>query len=155
MVNFFRILDSDRHVLFCPMNFVADTYMGCPHACWYCYAPSFVVRFKKHADSFQGFRNFKRRFKSDRDLEKIEAAIERGEVKGTYNKKQASFIKEAIKHRHPLRIGSVSEPFGLPLENQYENTPKDIGIHIDMTQAVLEKLRVDEPKYPVDKPHRW
>ena len=28
-------------------------------------------------------------------------------------------------------------------------------LHIDMTHAILEKLRADELKYPVDKPHRW
>jgi len=130
MVDFFRILDSDRHVLFCPMNFVADTYMGCPHGCWYCYAPSYVVRFKKYENSFQGFRNFRRRFKSDRDFEKIEAAIEHGEVKGTCSKEKENFIKEAIRHKHPLRIGSVSEPFGALLENQYRDTYRVLEILI-------------------------
>ena len=150
MVNFFRILDQDRHVLFCPMNFVADTYMGCPHACWYCYAPSYAVWFKKYKISFQGFRNFRRRFKSDRDFEKIEAAIERGEVKGTCNKKQENFIKEAIKHKHPLRIGSVSEPFGLPLENQYGDTYKVLEMLIahDYPFVVCTKSPlVATPKY--------
>lgn len=124
MVNFFRILDSDRHVLFCPMNFVADVYIGCPHGCWYCYAPSYVERFKKYESSFRGFRNFRRRFKSERDIERIKAAIERGEVKGTCSEGQESFVKEAIKHKHPLRIGSVSDPFGEPLENQCGDTYK-------------------------------
>jgi len=132
------------------MNFVADTYMGCPHACWYCYAPSYAVWFKKYKISFQGFRNFRRRFKSDRDFEKIEAAIERGEVKGTCNKKQENFIKEAIKHKHPLRIGSVSEPFGLPLENQYGDTYKVLEMLIahDYPFVVCTKSPlVATPKY--------
>lgn len=128
MVNFFRILDSDRHVLFCPMNFVADTYMGCPHACWYCYAPSFAQRFKKYEAGFQGFRNFKRRFKRDKDFEKIEVAIKGGKVKGTCSTKQENFVAKAIKNKHPLRIGSVSEPFGIPLEKQYEDTYRILEI---------------------------
>ena len=121
MVNFFRILDSERHIAFCPMNFVADTYIGCPHACWYCYAPSFVVR-GNFGNSFQGFRNFRRRFKSERDFEKIEAAIKDGKVKGTCSKEHEPFVTKAIKQKHPLRIGSVSEPFGRPLEDQYGDT---------------------------------
>jgi len=28
-------------------------------------------------------------------------------------------------------------------------------LYIDLTQVILEKLRADELKYPVDKPHRW
>jgi len=130
MVNFFRILHQDRHILFCPMNFVADTYIGCPHACWYCYAPSSAVRFKNYKNSFQGFRNFKRRFRSDRDFEKIKAAIEYGEVKGTCYKEQENLIREAIRHKHPLRIGSLSDPFGAPLENQYEDTYRVMEILI-------------------------
>jgi DNA repair photolyase len=38
MIDFFRLLKSDRHVVFCPMNFVADTYRGCPPGCLYRYA---------------------------------------------------------------------------------------------------------------------
>ena len=129
MVNFFRMLDSERHIAFCPMNFVADTYIGCPHACWYCYAPSFVVR-GNFENSFQGFRNFRRRFKSERDFEKIEAAIRDGNVKGTCSREQENFIAEAIKHKHPLRVGSVSDPFGLPLENQYGDTHRVLEILI-------------------------
>jgi len=29
------------------------------------------------------------------------------------------------------------------------------ALNIDMTQIVLEKLRADEVKYPLEKPHRW
>jgi DNA repair photolyase len=130
VVNFFRLLDSERHIAFCPMNFVADVYIGCPHACWYCYAPSFVVRGNFEA-SFQGFRKFRRRFKSGSDFEKIESAIKEGNVKGTCNKEQEAFISAAIKHRHPLRIGSVSEPFGLPLEDQFGDTYRILEILIE------------------------
>lgn len=28
-------------------------------------------------------------------------------------------------------------------------------LSIDMAQTVLKKLREDEAKYPIDKPHRW
>lgn len=129
MVNFFRMLSSERHVAFCPMNFVADVYIGCPHACWYCYAPSFVVR-GGFETSFKGFRDFRRRLKSDSDFEKIESAIKNGEIKGTCDREQESFISAAIKHKHPLRIGSVSEPFGAPLENQYGDTYRILEIVI-------------------------
>jgi len=129
MVNFFRILDGDRHIAFCPMNFVADTYIGCPHACWYCYAPSFVVR-RGFEDSFQAFRKFRRRFKSKSDFRKIELAIEYGRVGGVCDKKQERLISKAIEHKHPLRIGSVSEPFGLPLESQYGDTYRILEIFI-------------------------
>ncbi|UCG36740.1 MAG: hypothetical protein JSV64_00200 [Candidatus Bathyarchaeota archaeon] len=121
MINFFRLLDSNRHIVFCPMNFVADTYVGCPHGCWYCYAPSFSAR-GGFEDSFPKFRNFRRRFNCDRDFEKIEAALEGGMVKGTCSRKQEEFVAKALEHRHPLRIGSVSEPFGVPLEKQYRDT---------------------------------
>jgi DNA repair photolyase len=130
MVNFFRILDSSRHIAFCPMNFVADTYIGCPHACWYCYAPSFVVP-GKFETSFQGFRNFRRRFRTERDFEKIKAAIKDRKVKGTCNKEKEVLIAKAIEHKHPLRIGSVSEPFGLPLEKEYGDTYKILEILIE------------------------
>jgi len=129
MVNFFRILDSERHIAFCPMNFVADVYMGCPHACWYCYAPSYAVR-RKFEPSFERFRNFRRRFKSSSDFEKIESAIKGGKVKGTCAGKQELYVSTAIKQRHPLRIGSVSEPFGLPLERQFEDTYRILEILI-------------------------
>ncbi|MEM2806853.1 MAG: radical SAM protein [Candidatus Bathyarchaeia archaeon] len=129
MVNFFRILDSERHIAFCPMNFVADVYVGCPHACWYCYAPSFVVR-GNFETSFQGFRNFRRRFKSESDFEKIEYAIKEGYAKGTCNKEQEPFVSAAIKHRQPLRIGSVSDPFGSPLENKWGDTYRILEILI-------------------------
>lgn len=129
MVNFFRILNSDRHIAFCPMNFVADVYIGCPHACWYCYAPSFVVRggFEK---SFKGFRDFRRRFRSDSDFEKIESALKEGKVHDTCDKEKEPFISAAIKHKHPLRIGSVSEPFGSPLENRWGDTYRILEIMI-------------------------
>jgi len=129
MVNFFRILDSERHIAFCPMNFVADIYMGCPHACWYCYAPSYTER-RKFDPSFQRFRNFRRRFKSGSDFEKIELAIKEGKVKGTSAVEQELYVSTAIKHRHPLRIGSVSDPFGLPLESQFEDTYRILEILI-------------------------
>lgn len=129
MVNFFRILDSERHVAFCPMNFVADVYIGCPHACWYCYAPSFVVP-GDFEISFKGFRNFRRRLKEDSDFKKIESAIKSGEVKGVCDRKQEPFISAAIRHKHPLRIGSVSEPFGAPLENLYGDTYRILEILI-------------------------
>lgn len=127
MVNFFRMLESERHIAFCPMNFVADVYIGCPHACWYCYAPSFVMRgnFEK---SFKGFRDFRRRFKSDADFEKIESAIKGGKVKGTCDSEQELFISTAIKHKHPLRVGSVSEPFGSPLESQWGDAHRILEI---------------------------
>lgn len=128
MVSFFRILDSDRHVFFCPMNFAADTYKGCPHGCWYCYAPSYAARFRKYRESFGLFRNFRPRLKSERDLEKIEKAIETADVKGTCDKKQEDFVRTAIKHRHPLRVGSVSDPFGLPLEREQRTTYKILEI---------------------------
>jgi DNA repair photolyase len=130
VVNFFRLLDSERHIAFCPMNFVADVYIGCPHACWYCYAPSFTER-RKFGPSFERFRNFRRRFKSDSDFEKIESAIKYGKVKGTCAEKQEYYISAAIKQRHPLRIGSVSEPFGLPLENQLGDTYRILEILIE------------------------
>lgn len=129
MINFFRILDSELHIAFCPMNFVADVYMGCPHACWYCYAPSYAER-RKFESSFQKFRNFRRRFKSHLDFEKIESAIEEGKVKGTCAGKQELYVSAAIKQRHPLRIGSVSDPFGLPLESQFEDTYRVLEILI-------------------------
>jgi DNA repair photolyase len=122
MVDFFRILASDRHVFFCPMNFVADTYMGCSHSCLYCYAPSYSARFKRYENSFQIFRNFRPRFKSIRDFERIENAIANGNVKGTCPKNQEALVKKAIEHKQPLRIGSVSDPFGIPLENEREDT---------------------------------
>jgi len=150
MVTFFRLLDTERHVVFCPMNFVADTYMGCPHGCWYCYAPSYVVRFKKYESSFPIFRNFRRRFKGDRDFKKIEDAIEHGEVKGTCIKKEENFVRKAIKHKHPLRIGSVSDPFGVPLENQYGDTYRVLEILVahDYPFVVCTKSPlVATPKY--------
>lgn len=107
--------------MFCPMNFVADTYIGCPHGCWYCYAPSFAAR-GSFEDSFPRFRNFRRRLSGERDYEKIEAAIGGGRVKGTCNTKQEEFITYAIKHKQPLRIGSVSEPFGASQENLHQDT---------------------------------
>jgi len=149
MVNFFRLLDSERHIAFCPMNFVADVYIGCPHACWYCYAPSFVVR-GNFETSFQGFRNFRRRFKSDSDFEKIETAIKKGNVKGTCSKEQETFIYAAIKHRHPLRIGSVSEPFGLPLENQFGDTYRILEILVENNYPFVVCTKsplVATPKY--------
>jgi DNA repair photolyase len=111
------------------MNFVADVYMGCPHACWYCYAPSYTER-RKFDPSFQRFRNFRRRFKSSSDFEKIELAITEGKVKGTSAVEQELYVSAAIKHRHPLRIGSVSDPFGLPLESQFEDTYRILEILI-------------------------
>jgi DNA repair photolyase len=112
------------------MNFVADTYIGCPHACWYCYAPSFVAP-RKFETSFQEFRNFRRRFRTERDFEKIKAAIKDGKVKGTCNREKEVLIAKAIEHKHPLRIGSVSEPFGLPLEKEYGDTYKILEILIE------------------------
>ncbi|MBO3840283.1 MAG: radical SAM protein [Thermoproteota archaeon] len=111
------------------MNFVADVYIGCPHACWYCYAPSFVVR-GSFEMSFKGFRNFRRRLKRDSDFEKIESAIKNGEVRGTCDREQEPFISAAIRHKHPLRIGSVSEPFGVPLENRYGDTYRILEIMV-------------------------
>jgi DNA repair photolyase len=84
----------------------------------------------KFEKSFEGFRDFRRRFKSERDFEKIEVAIEDGKVKGICRKHQEEFIAKAIKHKHPLRIGSVSEPFGLPLEKEYGDTYRVLEILI-------------------------
>jgi DNA repair photolyase len=131
------------------MNFVADTYIGCPHACWYCYAPSFVVR-GNFESSFQGFRKFRRRFKSEKDFEKIEAAIRDGTVKGTCNKEQENFIAQAIEHKHPLRVGSVSDPFGLPLENQYGDTYRVLEMLISYNYPFVVCTKsplVATPKY--------
>jgi DNA repair photolyase len=111
------------------MNFVADTYKGCPHACWYCYAPAYAER-RKFEPSFQRFREFKRRFSKDADFEKIESAIRWGKVKGTCPSEQEPFISVAIKQRQPLRIGSVSDPFGSPLENQWGDTYRILEILI-------------------------
>ncbi len=110
MVDFFRILASNRHIFFCPMNFVADTYIGCPHSCLYCYAPSYSARFKRYESSSQIFRKFRPRFKSSLDFEKIEDAIENGNVKGACPKNQEELVEKASAHRQPLRIGSVSDP---------------------------------------------
>ncbi|MEM3755271.1 MAG: radical SAM protein [Candidatus Bathyarchaeia archaeon] len=148
-MDFFRLLISERHIAFCPMNFVADTYTGCPHACWYCYAPSFAKR-GKYDISFQKFRDFKRKFNSDEDFEKIRNAINKGKVKGTCNKKQELLIAKAIEHKHPLRIGSVSEPFGLPLENQYGDTYKILEILIENNYPFVVCTKsplVATPKY--------
>jgi DNA repair photolyase len=122
------------------MNFVADTYMGCPHGCWYCYAPSFAVR-GSFEDSFPKFRNFRRRINGERDFEKIAAAIEDGKAKGTCSRKQEEYVAEALKHRHPLRIGSVSEPFGIPLEKQHRDTYKvlEMLIHHDYPFVICTK----------------
>jgi DNA repair photolyase len=150
MVNFFRILESERHVAFCPMNFVADIYIGCPHACLYCYAPSFAAR-KRFELSFEEFRNFRRRFKSDSDFKKIELAISEGNVKGTCSiKEQEPFVSAAIKHKHPLRIGSVSEPFGLPLETQYGDAYKILEILISNNYPFVVSTKsplVATPRY--------
>lgn len=132
MVDFFRILDTERHVVFCPMNFVADTYKGCPHACWYCYAPS--ARRRGFEESFKSFRDFKPRLK-DNDFEGIEVALKGGDVSGVCRKGQETLVAEALQHKHPLRIGSVSEPFGLPLEKDRQHTYR-----------ILEKLA--EYDYP-------
>jgi DNA repair photolyase len=131
------------------MNFVADTYMRCPHACWYCYAPSFTER-GKFEQSFRRFRNFGRRFKSDRDFEKIEIAIKEGKVKGTCYKHQESFISIALKQRQPLRIGSVSDPFGLPLENQWGDTYRILKILVSNNYPFVVCTKsplVATPKY--------
>jgi DNA repair photolyase len=110
------------------MNLVADVYWGCPHACWYCYAPSAAVR-RNFETSFQKFRNFKRVFKKQSDFERVEKAIKDGTVKGVCSKReQEPFVAAAIKHKHPLRIGSLSEPFGLPLENQWGDTYRILEI---------------------------
>jgi DNA repair photolyase len=122
MVTFFRVLDSDRHVFFCPMNFAADTYKGCPHGCCYCYAPSYAARFKKYSESFQLFRRFRPRLDNRNDLTKIERAVETSNVKGTCDEKQEVLVKKAIEHKQPLRVGSVSEPFGSPLESDRGDT---------------------------------
>jgi DNA repair photolyase len=37
-------------------------------------------------------------------------------------------VKKAIEHKQPLRIGSVSDPFGIPLENEREDTYKTLEI---------------------------
>ncbi|MEM0084036.1 MAG: radical SAM protein [Candidatus Methanomethylicia archaeon] len=150
MVSFFRILDSERHIAFCPMNFVADVYIGCPHACWYCYAPSFAV-YGNYETSFQKFRNFRRRFKGESDFEKIEYAIKTGNVKGTCcRKEQESFVSLAIKRKHPLRIGSVSDPFGLPLESELGDTYRILEILIENDYPFIVCTKspfVATPKY--------
>ena len=119
MVDFFRILDSERHIAFCPMNFVADTYRGCPHACWYCYAPA--TRRRGFQESFNDFRRFERRL-SDIDIERIGIALEGRDVGSVSASKQEKFVRKALERKHPLRIGSVSDPFGLPLEKDYQHT---------------------------------
>jgi len=121
LVNFFRLINTERHVVFCPMNFVADTYTGCPHGCWYCYGPS--TRRKSFEKSFEDFRNFKLRL-TESAIEKVRKAIESGDARGLCEEKQEKLVAKALQHRHPLRIGSVSEPFGLPLEREYRHTYK-------------------------------
>jgi DNA repair photolyase len=59
------------------MNFVADTYKGCPHGCSYCYAPSFAAR-GKFEDSIPKFRNFRLRFTSENDFGKVALYENRG-----------------------------------------------------------------------------
>lgn len=127
MVSFFRILDSDRHVLFCPMVFVADTYKGCPHACWYCYAPA--TRRRGYKESFEQFRYFKLRLTGG-DIEKIGLACAGNDrAIGALSKRgQEKNVAKALERRFPLRIGSVSEPFGLPLEKEYGHTYKVLEI---------------------------
>jgi len=127
MAAFFRMLSGDRHVAFCPMNFVADTYIGCPHSCWYFYAPASTCR-GRFEESSTRFRKFRRRIKSENDFGKIENAITQGQVKGTCERGQEQFIAEAIRHRHPLRVGSLSDPFGLPLEKEYGDTRRVLEI---------------------------
>ena len=92
MVNFLRILDSERHIAFCPANFVADIYIGCPHACWYCYAPSFS-RPAKFEKSFENFRLFKPRLK-ERHIEKIGEAIKTANPKGLCDPRKERIIEE-------------------------------------------------------------
>lgn len=132
MVNFFRLLDSERHIVFCPTNFVADTYIGCPHGCWYCYGPA--SRRRGFERSFEEFRQFKLRL-TDRDIEKIGLAFADGNVGSLCVKKQKELVAQALKRRFPLRIGSVSEPLGLPLERKHRHTYK-----------IIEKL--GEHRYP-------
>lgn len=149
MIEFFRLLNSDRHVIFCPMNFVADTYKGCPHGCLYCYAPSFAAR-GKFEDSFPRFRNFRRRFTGENDFGRVALAIETGKTKGTCSKEQEEFVAKAIEHKHPLRIGSVSDPFGLPLEEQYGDTYRVLEtlVQYDYPFVVCTKSPlVAAPKY--------
>jgi len=122
MVNFFRILDSERHIAFCPANFVADIYIGCPHACWYCYAPSFS-RPAKFEKSFENFRLFKPRLK-ERHIEKIGEAIKTANPKGLCDPRKERIIEGALKRRFPVRLGSVSEPLGMPLEKEYRHCYK-------------------------------
>jgi DNA repair photolyase len=110
--------------MFCPANFVMDTYIGCPHACQYCYSPSFFGRHYKgyeYEKAVQDFRNYRRRL-SERDFEKIEKALEKHEVTGLCHRNQVPFVEDALQHKYPLRIGSVSEPLGLPLERQFRDT---------------------------------
>ena len=107
MGRFFRLLSSRRHVAFCPMTFVADIYVGCPHGCIYCYGPSSrkVTPLKARSDFMQPKVRLKKR-----DLVRIDRQIERVDPFQPFEYFSPKYHVMAHHHRHHGTSTSRDEP---------------------------------------------
>ena len=59
-------------------------------------------------------------------IEKIDRALRGGDLSGLCDRDIRDRVRIALKPRFPLRIGSVSEPFTRPLEDEHRHTKKVI-----------------------------
>lgn len=101
-----------RDVLECNLPFRGDTYDGCFHNCIYCYAREQQERWENWYPENPRPANIatlKKRFHLGFN------SSEKGKMGDT------SYVNRAIKHQHPIRLGTESDPFQ-KCERKYQVT---------------------------------
>lgn len=98
-----------------------------------------ILALKTHVRDFIEKRNWQK-YHNPKDIA-IAISVEAAELLDIFKWRQSGYEKERIEEETADVMIYL-----LSLAN---------ALNIDMTQIVLEKLRADEVKYPLEKPYRW
>lgn len=91
-----------RDVMECNLPFRGDTYDGCSHNCIYCYA----------REQQERYGNWYPENPRPADIDSLKKRFELGfNYTEKKNMGDTAYVNRAIQHRHPIRIGTESDPF--------------------------------------------
>lgn len=111
----------DRDVFECNLPFRGDTYEGCYHNCIYCYA----------REQQERYNNWHTENPRPADVEALKKRFKHG---FSFSEKEkmgdTAYVNRAIKHQHPIRIGTESDPF--------QKCEKEYRVTYDFIQFLIE-----------------